>query len=165
MKKRIGIIFVTFSGMFSILVAHAVTISVGIPVTQSGAGGTTGPGATIYNFYWFALFISGVLAFGAIVWGGIKYALAAGNPSGQSEGKQWIQGALIGMLLLAGASIVLKTINPNIVSLNIPQLSPLPQPSTSGTGSATQAPAAPAASGTSPFNGGSSGGGGASSAW
>jgi uncharacterized membrane protein YgcG len=163
MKRKIGIVLLALLGIFSAFAARAVTISVGVPVTQSLPSGAAGPGATIFNFYNFALFISGILAFGAIVWGGIKYALAAGNPSGQSEGKQWIQGALIGLLLLAGAYIILKTINPALISLDIPQLSQLPQPTTSGSSGSG---VAPTASGTNPFgNGGSSGGGGASGAW
>jgi hypothetical protein len=66
--------------------------------------------------------IGGVLAFGAIVYGGVLYAISMGNPSRQSEGKEWIQSALIGLLLLAGATLILKTINPDLVNLNLPTL-------------------------------------------
>jgi hypothetical protein len=80
------------------------------------------PGEYVNNFYKFALLAGGVLAFGAIVYGGIKYTLAAGNPSGQSEGKEWVKGALLGLLLLGGAYLILRTINPELVSLKIPGL-------------------------------------------
>src|SRR5208337_1669799 len=66
--------------------------------------------------------IGGVLAFGAIVFGGILYAASAGNPGKQSEGREWIKSALFGLLLLAGAYLILFTINPDIVSLNLPTL-------------------------------------------
>jgi hypothetical protein len=105
-------------------IAHAVTISPAIPgVNQNGANAS--PGAWISNFYQFALLISGILAFGAIVFGGVKSAISAGNPSAISEARQWIWSALIGLLLLGGAYIILNTINPNLINLNLPTLSPI----------------------------------------
>jgi len=98
-------------------------VSINLPGTPAnGTGGST-IGPFIQNFYLFALLISGILAFGAIVWGGIKYAAGRGNPSSESEGKSWIYNALLGILLLAGAWIILNTINPNLVSLQLPTLS------------------------------------------
>jgi hypothetical protein len=83
------------------------------------------PIGIINQFYQFALLISGLLAFGAIVYGGIKYILAAGNPSGQTEGREWIKSALLGLLLLLGAYLVLNTINPNLTKLSLPGLTPI----------------------------------------
>jgi hypothetical protein len=99
----------------------AVTISAAIP-GMTNVTTSTPPGAYVSGFYDFALMIGGVLAFGAIVYGGVLYAISMGNPSRQSEGKEWIQSALIGLLLLAGATLILKTINPDLVNLNLPTL-------------------------------------------
>lgn len=121
------------SGIVSAVTAKAVAINVQVPGAQA-VSASANPGGIVANFYSFALLISGILAFGAIVWGGIKYALAAGNPSGQSEGKEWIMGALWGILLLAGAYLLLHTINPALINLNIQPLSPLTQPSTQSGG-------------------------------
>ena len=98
--------------------AHAalITIDTTIPGTNLSSAGV---GGVIANFYSFALMIAGVLAFGAIVWGGIKYATGRGNPAAETEGKSWITNALLGLLLLAGAWIILYTVNPQIV--NLPQ--------------------------------------------
>jgi Type IV secretion system pilin len=96
-------------------------ISASIPGTNSN-GSAASPGAWIANFYQFALLIGGILAFGAIVFGGVKYAASVGNPSAQSDAKEWIEGALIGLLLLAGVYLILYVINPNLVNLNMPQL-------------------------------------------
>jgi hypothetical protein len=96
-------------------------ISASIPGTNANST-SSAPGAFIANFYQFALMIGGILAFGVIVFGGVKYIASAGNPSGQSEGKEWIWGALTGLLLLAGAYLVLHTINPQLVNLNLPTL-------------------------------------------
>ena len=80
------------------------------------------PGTIVQDVYNFALMIGGLLAFGAIVFGAIKYTLAAGNPSGQHEGREWITQALLGLLLLVGATLVLNTINPELITLKLPDL-------------------------------------------
>ena len=116
-----AIVFI-FSPIF--VFAQAV-INVNIPGGQPAS--INNPCTTVINFYWFALLISGILAFGAIVWGGVKYTIAAGNPSAQSEGKDWIMGALLGLLLLAGSYLVLNTINPALTKCEIQGLSRLPE--------------------------------------
>lgn len=106
-------------------IAHAAdfAISLGIPGMDNVAG--TGPAGWIASFYRFSLFFSGILAFGAIVYGGFLYATSAGNSSRQSEGKSWIQSALLGLLLLAGAYVILYTINPGLTNLQIVPISPI----------------------------------------
>jgi hypothetical protein len=98
--------------------ASTITISATFPGTASGAS----PGSVVVGLYRYALFVSGLLAFGAIVYGGIRYAWARGNPSGESEAKAWIWSALLGLLLLAGAYVILYTINPALVNLSLPGL-------------------------------------------
>ncbi len=107
-----------------------ITINPNLPGVASS---TSFPGL-VSGFYSFALLMAGILAFGAIVYGGIKYAVSRGNPSAESEGKSWITNALIGLLLLAGAYVVLYTVNPQIVSLQIPGLPGLSAVSSTGGG-------------------------------
>jgi len=97
-------------------IAEAETINPNIP----GSENPESVSGIVANVYRFALMIGGILAFGAIVYGGIRYTASGGNPSGQSEGKEWIKQALWGLLLLVGASIVLGTINPDILKLRLP---------------------------------------------
>ena len=120
-------------------IAHAVTISATIPGTYDTSNATTSaPGAFIADFYQYALVIGGILAFGVIVYGGIRYMTSAGNPSGQGDAKEWIQAAIMGILLLAGAYFILKVINPNLVNLNLPSPGqPSSYSGSAGTGSAT----------------------------
>jgi len=103
-------------------ISHAsVQISATIPGAYDTSNATTSaPGAFIADFYQYALMIGGILAFGVIVYGGIRYMTSAGNPSGQGDAKEWIQAAIMGILLLAGAYFILKVINPNLVNLNLP---------------------------------------------
>jgi hypothetical protein len=79
----------------------------------------------VANFYQFALMIGGILAFGVIVYGGVKYAASAGNPSAQGDAKEWIEAALLGLLLLVGAYFVLSVVNPQLLNLNLPSLTPV----------------------------------------
>lgn len=71
----------------------------------------------IGNFYQWALGIGGLLALGVLIFGGILYTISAGNASRQDDAKQWLSGALIGILLLFGSFLVLNTINPELTKL------------------------------------------------
>lgn len=132
MKKFLimtGIITMAMAGMggwFAPPAAHAVDISVSPVIPSSQQYATSSIGGWVNAFYQFSLLIAGVLAFGAVVFGGVKYLTSAGNPSGQSEGKEWIKGALIGLLLLAAAYLILDIVNPAIVNLgSLPTLAPV----------------------------------------
>jgi type IV secretion system pilin len=106
-----------FCGALPVLAATISPIIPGMAMTAS-----TTPGGYVAGFYSFALMIGGVLAFGAIVYGGILYAASGGNPGQQSEGKEWVKSALLGLLLLAAAYLILYTINPDLVNLNLPTI-------------------------------------------
>ncbi|HVO28521.1 MAG TPA: hypothetical protein VMT81_00875 [Candidatus Paceibacterota bacterium] len=108
--------------------AAAITINNSIPGLSISS--STGPAGWVVSFYYFALLASGILAFGAIVYGGLKYATSVGNASRQSEGRSWIWSAIIGLLLLAGAYLILTTINPGLVKLQIAPISSLPSSTT-----------------------------------
>lgn len=110
--------------------AAAIAINTNLP----GMSPSSSLPGFVTSFYNLALLFAGILAFGAIVYGGVKYAVGKGNPSSETEGKAWITGALLGLLLLAGAYIILYTVNPQIVALNVPGLPQLVTP-TSTTGS------------------------------
>lgn len=115
---------------FPLLAAAQATIQINpnLPGTYPSTSGLAG---LINNFYNFCLILAGIAAFGAIIYGGVRYATGRGNPSSETEGKQWIQNALLGLLLLAAAWIILYTVNPNLVSLSIPGLPGLTGVSTS----------------------------------
>jgi hypothetical protein len=111
-----------------------ITIVTSVPGNYGAAAAAASPGAFIANFYIFSLIIGGILAFGVIVYGGVKYMASAGNPSAQSDAKEWIESALLGLLLLVGVYFVLDVINPQLLNLNLPSLTVLniAAPSTNG---------------------------------
>lgn len=74
----------------------------------------------IANLYQFGIGISGILAVGMIVAGAILYSTSAGQGDKQKEGKEMITSALWGIVLLFGAYLILKTINPDLTSLREP---------------------------------------------
>ncbi len=126
MKKGLFLAAVLFVATFGMaLSVSAVSISPAIPGMSVSPTTGTPPSSFVAGFYKFALMIGGTLAFGAVVYGGILYAASAGNPGKQSEGREWIKSALFGLLLLAGAYLILYTVNPDIVSLKLPSLPPV----------------------------------------
>lgn len=81
-----------------------------------------GESGLINKFYNYALALVGVTALGAIIFGGVKYTISAGNPSAQADAISWITGAVWGLILLLGANLLLRTINPQIVELKLADL-------------------------------------------
>jgi hypothetical protein len=119
MKKVLGFLVVVVVSLSLLPVAHGITISMSVPGTNANSSSTS-PGAFIANFYQFALMIGGALAFAVIIYGGVKYMTSSGNPSGQSDAKEWIEAALLGILLLVGAYFILSVINPQLLNLGLP---------------------------------------------
>lgn len=93
---------------------------------QPLAGGTCPsaetPAGYIARLYQFGLMIVGLLAFGGIIFGSLKYILSAGNVTSQQDAKDQITQAILGLILLLGAFLILYTINPDLVNLRNPKL-------------------------------------------
>ena len=98
-----------------------------IPGTASqppcGNGVTVNCGGTNLSTYLTGMFkvgivLAGVLAFFTIVWGGFTY-LSTDAITGKEEGKARIGRALGGLVLALASFIILNTINPNLVNLNL----------------------------------------------
>jgi len=136
MKKILLGAALLIPGIALFSVAHGVAITASIPGKYDLAATGAVPGQFVYNIYQYALGLAGIIAFGVVVFGGVKYMISAGNPSGQTDAKDWIKAALMGVLLLAGAYFILNVINPQLTNLALPVLTPVNIQSPS-TGSAT----------------------------
>ena len=95
--------------------------------------GITGGFGNIFNW---AIGMAGGIAVGIIMYGGVLYAVSAGNESLQKDAKEWITAAIGGVALLFGAYLLLNIINPailrinfNVSKLNAPQVPIQPPPS------------------------------------
>jgi hypothetical protein len=122
----------------SVSTAETPTLKYEFPCT-SIAGGTcspdsaTSPAAYIARFYQFALMIAGILAFGMLLWGAIKYTVSRGNAGQIEDAKDIIYQALWGVALLLGAFLILYTIDPGLVNLRDPNITSLIPASPSNT--------------------------------
>ncbi len=105
-----------------LLIPHGVLAAPGdytplepIPVL---GGGTVSLTSYIPNLVKLIIQIAGVLAVVMIVLGGVQY-LSTDAIGGKSEGKQKIENAIYGLLLAIGAYVILNTINPGTLQLQL----------------------------------------------
>lgn len=73
----------------------------------------------VYQFFGGAV---GVIAAVMVLWGGIKWITASGNTSRVQDAKQTIYSAVIAILIVFGSYILLFTINPELVKLQLPDI-------------------------------------------
>lgn len=75
------------------------------------------------NLYMFLIGLAAAIAVVMIIWGGIEYS-TQDVPGSKSSGKERIQQALLGLLLILSPVLVFSVINPSILNLsvNLPEL-------------------------------------------
>lgn len=73
----------------------------------------TGEGNSSKIFLW-AIGIGAILAFGVITYSGVIWSLS-GLSEEKSHAKEWIKGAIEGLVLLIVAYVILYVINPQLV--------------------------------------------------
>jgi len=73
----------------------------------------------ILRLYRFGAGIAGILAVGMIVFGAIYRMLNPGSADKQKEGVDMITSAIWGLVLLFGSYLILKTVNPRLVILDL----------------------------------------------
>jgi len=61
----------------------------------------------IYNF---ALMIIGIICFGALLYGGFRYLISAGNPTVMADARDQIFSAILGLIILFSSYLILTTI-------------------------------------------------------
>ena len=77
--------------------------------TNTSAVGSVG--ALITNIIQWLIYIAGILAFAYLVYSGILYITAAGNPDAAKKGQQGIINAIIGIIIIALAYTILTVVN------------------------------------------------------
>ena len=91
----------------------------------SGESGS--PAELIKTYFTFGLIGAGLIALFAVAYGGIRYLLSGTSETGKTTGKQWIFSAVSGLALLLAAFLILYTINPALISLELPDLNKSPE--------------------------------------
>ncbi len=132
-----------FCFLFYVNSVLAVRLETGLPV--QGITRLSVPNFPTYIRYLFIFSLSIItfLALAQMIIGGIIYILAAGNVAKIEDAKDTIKQALLGLGLILASYLLLRTINPDLVRLNLslsgvtvnPSLpsSPSPQYPTVGT--------------------------------
>lgn len=72
---------------------------------------------SLYNFGRIAV---GATAFGVIVYAALEYTASAGNTARQEDARSRIKEAIMGIILLFGATILFNLINPKIIIGTLP---------------------------------------------
>ncbi len=92
---------------------------------QPGEGVVTGPIQYLSVVYNSALTLIAIAVVGIIMYRGILYILARGNPAEQTDARDAITKAVLGLVLGLSAVLILRTINPALID-NVREL-PVPQ--------------------------------------
>lgn len=78
----------------------------------------------------FAIMISGLIAFGALIWGGLLYFASTGKPEKLKNAKDQIFAAIMGLIILLSSYIILFAINPELLIFKITPLDQIISPIT-----------------------------------
>lgn len=123
-KKTLILIIITVAIIPSLSLVYAQTAEVqDYTVLTSLPGIETSPGKTNLERYLPGAFNLAVgialgLAFVVITFGGVMYATSDAI-SGKSQGKEYIQNALWGLLLVISSYVILYTLNPKILNFEL----------------------------------------------
>lgn len=131
MKKYFILLLILFLAAAPIFFACAeYTLEMDYP-SVGGVGPQGGLVSYIRYIYLFALGTVGLATFGAMVYGGFLYMLSGTNIVSQQEAKDWMRGAISGLVLALAAYLIMNTINPDLVSIKAPNVS-IPAPAMVG---------------------------------
>ena len=126
--KKITILAIVLFSIFYLLFSAAALAQYQLETALPKIPGIPPPSSGLPEYinylFVFGLGVIGVIALGVMMFGGIQYILAAGNVGKTTEAKEWIYAALTGLGLLLVSYLLLKTINPDLVDLTKPDLTP-----------------------------------------
>lgn len=72
----------------------------------------------------FAIIIAGLLAFGALIYGGIRYLTSAGDPTKMADARTQVTAGILGLIILLSSYLILNTINPQLILPKKPPIKP-----------------------------------------
>jgi hypothetical protein len=93
----------------------------GTEVSLQTVEGTSLPDYVKYIFN-FAIGIVALLAFGVLLLGGFRYITSAGNPAATSDARGQMLAGVLGMIILLSSYIILTTINPQLVVIEVKEV-------------------------------------------
>jgi soluble lytic murein transglycosylase-like protein len=75
-------------------------------------------GVYIRTIFIYFIWIVGLLAVVMVIWGGVQWIMAAGNPTRISAAREHVTNAIIGVVIALTSVVLLNTINPNLTNLS-----------------------------------------------
>lgn len=82
---------------------------------------TTLPEYVKYVFK-FSLIIAAVVSLAVLIYGGFVFLTSAGSPTAQNEGKKWLFGGILGLIIMLSSYVILNAINPELLKLDFGDL-------------------------------------------
>ncbi|MBI4458253.1 hypothetical protein HY633_04790 [Candidatus Uhrbacteria bacterium] len=79
-------------------------------------------GTYVVTVYRYSVSVAGIIAAVIMMIGGFQYLTAGGDAGRVTQGKERIVDALVGLFLTLAAYLILNTINPDLVKLQLPRL-------------------------------------------
>ncbi len=77
----------------------------------------------IQYIFKFSLMLAGLIAFGALVYGGFRYMTSVGSPDAISDAKKQMLASLVGLTILLCSWLILNTINPQLLKFDLEKIS------------------------------------------
>jgi len=103
-----------FSG-FSFAQRKLETIYPTVPGVETPTTVKTALPEYLKYVFTFAIMVAGLLAFGALIYGGFSYLTSAGDPSKMKDGQDQIIAGILGLIIVLSSFLILNTINPQLV--------------------------------------------------
>ncbi len=116
------LLIVVFLSFLSIGFCFARKVEVPLP----GLGEEPDLPQYISTIFKLVMGIAGTIAVLALVIGSVRYMTSAGNAEAKSDAKKRILGAIFGIILLLSSYLILRTINPQLIELELTPLSEVP---------------------------------------
>jgi len=117
-SKKVLVIFIFISfliGGFCLAQRKLETAYPTIPEVETPTTVKTALPDYLRYVFTFAIIISGLIAFGAIIYGGMLYLTSTGDPTKISEGKDQAIAGILGLIIVLSSFLILNTINPQLV--------------------------------------------------
>ncbi len=104
--------------MLSLLLPTTALAASRLPCTPTeGAQGSNDLFTCINNVYKYALVISSIAAVMMIIFAGYAYIFSGGNEKQAASAKSWISTSLVGLAVLLTGFLLLRQINPNLLTI------------------------------------------------
>lgn len=123
LKKKALLFLITSFFYFSTFL-KVFALEVAWPPSPFGTRLTDGSSFTevVKYFYEWGIAIGGIAVFISLLIGGFLYLTSAGDPARLREAKDRIISSFIGLVILLGSWLIVRTINPELVILRTPEV-------------------------------------------